>query len=156
LAFRQPAGARIAAPSVAQLPAPEAIASETSRRDRTGTSVALSSFMLRILRFTLNSHRVVLILQGLIVAEWADLLEGECLELRQSGLHVALDLSRVTFIGRSGLEVLCRLAHSGVRIKGCSPLVADMLEQEGLKVDRMAEDVNDRTVPWKRGDDTDA
>jgi anti-anti-sigma regulatory factor len=104
--------------------------------------------MLRILRFTLNARRVVLILQGLIVAEWADLLEGECLELSRSGLQVSLDLSRVSFIGHSGLEVLCRLARSGIRIKGCSPLIADMLEQEGLKVDR--------TVPWKRGGDMDA
>jgi anti-anti-sigma regulatory factor len=112
--------------------------------------------MLRILRFTLNARHVVLILQGLIVAEWADLLEDECLDLRQSGLRISLDLSRVTFIGRSGLEVLCRLGRSGVAIKGCSPLIADMLEEEGLKVTRKPEDAIDRTIPWKRGVDTDA
>jgi len=99
--------------------------------------------VLRILRDDVEADRVVLILQGHIVAEWADLLERECLELSRSGLRVALDLSGVVFISRSGVEVLGRLARAGVGIVACSPLVADMLEQEGLDVGRDLRDPDD-------------
>lgn len=92
--------------------------------------------MLRIVRNNVETQRVILVLQGHIVGEWADLLERECLELGHSGLRAVLDLSGVTFIGRSGLEVLVRLDRAGVGIKGCSPLVAEMLEQEGIVVGR--------------------
>ena len=57
--------------------------------------------MLRIQRTDVMVHRVVLLLQGYIVVEWAELLERECEELIRSGLRVVLDLSEVAFIGDS-------------------------------------------------------
>jgi anti-anti-sigma regulatory factor len=75
---------------------------------------------------------VNLILQGRIVAAWADLLERECRQLIASGCHVALDLSEVFYIGRSGCEALSRLGKAGARIFGCSPLIAATLEQAGI------------------------
>ncbi len=99
--------------------------------------------MLHILRVDVEAHRVVLILQGHLVTEGADALERECLELSRSGLSTALDLSGVVFIGRSGLEVLGRLSRAGVGIWACSPLVADMLEQEGIDVGRDLRDANE-------------
>lgn len=92
--------------------------------------------MLRIQRDQVDDHRVDLILQGRIVAAWADLLEREYLELGRSGFRVVLDLQGVVFIGRSGLQVLGRLGRAGVRIVGCSPLFAAMLEREGIAVNR--------------------
>ena len=89
--------------------------------------------MLRIQRTEVIAHTVTLVLHGRIVAEWADLLERECLELLRSETRVVLDLSEVVFIGRSGLEVLGRLGQAGVGIAGCSPLIAAMLEQEGIR-----------------------
>lgn len=100
--------------------------------------------MLRIQRDDVAAQRVVLILQGHIVAEWADLLERECVELSRSGLRVALDLSGVVFIGRSGFEALGRLSRAGVGIIGCSPLIADTLEQEGIDV---GADLDDELSP---------
>jgi len=101
--------------------------------------------MLLILRDEdLEARRVALMLQGHIVAEGAEVLERECLELRRSGLRVALDLSGVIFIGRSGLEAIGRLAQAGVDIMACPPLIADMLEQEGIEVGHGKH-------PWKRG-----
>ena len=88
--------------------------------------------MLYITRDDLDAHNVLLALQGRISAEWADLLEQECRELRAFGLRVALDLSGVVFISRPGVEALGRLGQSGVAITGCSPLVAAMLRQEGI------------------------
>ena len=103
--------------------------------------------MLRILRNDVDAHRVVLLLEGHIAAEWADLLERECLKLIRSGLGVVLDLSAVVFIGRSGLEALRRLGLDGIGIIGCSPLIADMLEEEGIELDRNLGDTNDETIP---------
>ena len=103
--------------------------------------------MLRILRNDVETDRVVLRLEGRIVAEWADLVEREGLESIRSGLDVGLDLSGVALIGHSGLEALRRLGLVGVRIIGCSPLIADMLEEEGIVVDRSPGSSNDRTIP---------
>ena len=92
--------------------------------------------MLRIQRHDVNDRTVTLVLQGRIVAEWTDLLERECAKLRRSKLRVALDLSEVVFIGRSGLEALRRLDRAGARVIGCTPLIAAMLGQEGIAVRR--------------------
>ena len=90
--------------------------------------------MLRIQRHEVNAYRVTLVLQGRIVAEWADLLERECVELMRSKVRVVLDLAEVVFIGRSGLEALVRLDGAGARVIGCTPLIAAMLQQEGITV----------------------
>lgn len=92
--------------------------------------------MLEIQRNDVEAGRVVLVLRGQIVAEWADVLGRECRKSRRSGRRVALDLSEVTSVGRAGLEVLGRLGRAGVAIGGCSPSIADMLEWEGLDVGR--------------------
>jgi len=73
--------------------------------------------VLRIQRDDVDAHKVNLALRGHIVADWADLLERECVELSRSGLSVTLEFSGVVFIGRS-------------------PLIADMLEQEGIVATR--------------------
>jgi len=83
-----------------------------------------------------DAHRVVLVLQGRLVGAWAELLESECTEAGRSGLGVVVDLSEVVFIGRSGFEVLGRLSRSGVEVIGCTPLIAAMLAQEGVYVNR--------------------
>jgi anti-anti-sigma regulatory factor len=92
--------------------------------------------MLRIRHDVMAAREVTLFLQGRIVAEWAELLERECERLSRSGYRVVLDLSEVVFIGRSGVEVLGRVAHAGVRIVGCTPLVVAMLEHEGIVAER--------------------
>jgi len=92
--------------------------------------------MLRITRLDADAHRVTLVLQGHILLEWADLLERECEELSRAGFDVALDFSDVFFIGRTGFEALTRLSRAGVAIVGCSPLIADMLEQVGIAARR--------------------
>ena len=69
--------------------------------------------MLRIRRDDLDAHRVILVLEGHILLEWAELLEHECEALTRPGVRVALDFSQVFFIGRTGLEVLTRLNRAG-------------------------------------------
>ena len=88
--------------------------------------------MLRIRRDEVDDHEVILVLEGRVAAEWAELLERNCDELLRSGLRVQLDLAGAIFISRSGFEVLSRLRGAGVGIIGLSPLLAAMLEQEGI------------------------
>jgi anti-anti-sigma regulatory factor len=107
--------------------------------------------VLRIQRDDVDAQRAVLILQGRIVAEWAGLLERECVELSRSGRYVVLDFSDVVFIGRSGLAVLGRLGPARVGIIGCSPLIAAILKQEGIDVGPNVGDENDGNVHGKRG-----
>jgi|SoiMethySBSTD1v2_1073268.scaffolds.fasta_scaffold93863_2 anti-anti-sigma regulatory factor len=89
--------------------------------------------MLRIHRDDVDDHRAVLVLEGRIAGAWAVLLERECEALMKTGLGVDLDLSEVVYIARAGLEALRRLLRAGVRITGCSPLLAAMLAQEGIR-----------------------
>jgi anti-anti-sigma regulatory factor len=111
----------------------------------------MSSGMLRIVRNDADQQRVVLILEGRIVAAWADMLERVCLEAMRSDRPVVLDLSGVALIARSGKEALGRLARAGVGITGCSPLIADMLEQDGIAVIRTNGDTSDRAAPKQQG-----
>ena len=94
--------------------------------------------VLRIRREDIDAHEVNLIVQGRVFAEWADLLERECEESIRSGFHVVLDLSDVVSISRSGIGVLGRLVRAGVRITRCPPLIAAMLEHEGIPAGRTA------------------
>jgi anti-anti-sigma regulatory factor len=96
--------------------------------------------MLRISRHDADSGRAVLVLQGRFVAAWAaDVLERECAEAGRSGLPVALDLSEVRYLSRAGLAALVRLCRRGVSIAACPPLIAEMLEHEGIDVGRCGE-----------------
>ncbi|HEX6850950.1 MAG TPA: hypothetical protein VF139_06050 [Candidatus Polarisedimenticolaceae bacterium] len=92
--------------------------------------------MLRITRTPEAFGRATLVLQGRIASEWAGILERECADAVRSGLRIALDLAGVTFISSSGVEALSRLSRSGVAIFACPPLIADLLGQEGIHVDR--------------------
>ena len=91
--------------------------------------------MLRIRHEDLDSEKVVLHLDGSVVAEWADLLERVCADAGRPGRRVVVDLAGVVFIGRSGFQALGRLSRSGVGITGASPLIADMLESDGIELE---------------------
>ncbi|MBI3447863.1 MAG: hypothetical protein HY049_02920 [Acidobacteria bacterium] len=86
----------------------------------------------------------VLILQGRIEGEWAELLEREGLESIRRGRRVVLDFSGVVFIGRSGIQALVCLVWAGAGIVGCTPLIADVLAQEGIEVTRALGESDDR------------
>jgi len=103
--------------------------------------------MLHIVRQDIDARRIALVLHGRIVGGWAEVLEHESREAILAGFRVVLALTGVVYIGRSGVETLRRLAASGVEIIGCSPLIADMLEHEGIDVERNPGDASDASVP---------
>ena len=96
--------------------------------------------MICILRTDAVDSQVTLIIQGHVVAECADLLEQECWAASRAGARVALDLSGVVFIGRSGFQALMRLSRAGIAVVACTPLIADALAQEGIAVDQISKE----------------
>ena len=90
---------------------------------------------LRITRAPEGSRfRATLQLEGSLVAEWASLLQRECLGLLQASALVDLDLTGVGFVDLFGLQVLQRLSRAGVGIH-CPPgPVASVLEGAGIHV----------------------
>ena len=99
--------------------------------------------VLRITREVGSRSRATLRLEGSVVAEWAALLERECSGLLRSRGAVSLDLAGVRFVDRAGVEALERLSRAGVEIRCPSGPVASVLEAEGIRVTRDADDVND-------------
>jgi anti-anti-sigma regulatory factor len=89
---------------------------------------------LRITRARGSRSRARLRLEGSVVAEWADLLESECLDLLRSRGAVSLDLTGVRFVDQTGLAVFGRLSRAGVEIHCQSRLIASVLEGEGVRV----------------------
>jgi anti-anti-sigma regulatory factor len=97
---------------------------------------------LRITREEGSRSRALLRLEGSVVAEWAALLERECLSVLRSRGAVSLDLTGVNFVDRAGVDVLERLSRAGVEIRCRSGPVASVLEGEGVRVTRDADDVD--------------
>ena len=88
---------------------------------------------LRITRDDDRAPAVTLRLEGRLVGASAALLARECSILRGA---VAVDLAGVVVVDRFAVEVLKRLHRSGVAIRGCSDLIASILEVEGVRVER--------------------
>jgi hypothetical protein len=107
--------------------------------------------MLRITYDYLSIDRATLRLDGILGADWTDLVERECSGLVRAGVTVTLDLLGVVFVDRAGVETLLRLGHSGVAIRCRSGALAGVLEAEGVRITWVD--------PWdtpRRGGATDA
>ena len=98
----------------------------------------------RITREERSGVRARLRLEGRLVADGAALLERECSGLLRSQGAVSLDLAGVNFVDRAGVDALARLSHAGVEIRCCPGAVVGVLEGEGVRVSRDADDVGDR------------
>jgi anti-anti-sigma regulatory factor len=83
-------------------------------------------------------------LEGRLVADGAALLERECSGPLRSRGDVSLDLAGVNFVDRAGVDALARLSRAGVEICCCPGAVASVLEGEGIRVRRDADDEGDR------------
>jgi hypothetical protein len=90
--------------------------------------------MLRITREDEARSRARLRLEGSITGEWAWLLQSECSRLLEAHCVVSLDLADVSYVDRSGIEVLERLSRVGVEIWCRWEPVASVLEGEGVRV----------------------
>jgi anti-anti-sigma regulatory factor len=99
-----------------------------------------------VLRITQNNGAdsgAIMRLEGRVVAEVSGVLEQECFELLKRRDEVSLDLARVNFVDRAGIEVLLRLSLAGAEILCPSGPVASVLEGAGVRVTLEPDDVDD-------------
>ena len=90
--------------------------------------------MLRITYEHTSDLRTTLRLDGILVADWTELVERACAVLFHAGFAVTLDLLGVVFVDRAGVETLLRLGRAGVKVR-CRPgAVAGVLEAEGVRI----------------------
>jgi anti-anti-sigma regulatory factor len=73
--------------------------------------------------------RVVIKVEGQIVAEWVSVLEDECRDLA-AGPPVVLDLASVSYLDARAVKLIRALAARPVSIINCSPLVEELLVEE--------------------------
>ena len=91
---------------------------------------------LRITVDETSELRVVLRLAGRLEGRWPAFLEREGLVVLRAFDPVAIDLSGISVVDRSGVEALHRLQLAGASIEGCSDLIASILESDGVSVAR--------------------
>lgn len=89
--------------------------------------------MLKIVAGDVSEDRAVLHLEGQVVGPWVAELERVCQPITSRELH--LDLSRVSFVGREGVELLARLHGGRTRFLNCSRFVAEQLKSAEGRVD---------------------
>ena len=88
--------------------------------------------MLRITRLDDRESAHVLKLEGKLLEPWIGELTEACSRMRSEGGAATLDLTAVSYVDAYAAEALGRLRRSGVRLMGCSPLVAELIGCDDL------------------------
>lgn len=70
-------------------------------------------------------------LEGKLHGAWVDEVARICRELDPAPLE--LDLAAVGYADASGAQLLQSLTGRGVKLVACSPYVAELLRQEGVR-----------------------
>jgi len=86
--------------------------------------------MLRLTVLASGPASSLILAEGRLVGEWADLLEGEYRRTRDAAGKVMLDIGAVTDVDTRGLLVLRRLQQEAVVLRGLSPLMLALLSEE--------------------------
>lgn len=87
--------------------------------------------MLRITPVRKDRGTVTLKLEGKIHADWAALLEQECLRLVHQKKRVLLDFSEVSYVDPDGIEVVTNLPNGHIQIINCPRFIAELLDRGG-------------------------
>jgi len=83
--------------------------------------------MLKIVSLGNGHGATILALEGRLIGPWVEELRHSCEDALHSTTRLILDLGRVTFIDRDGIELLLELADRQARVTNCSPFVAEQL-----------------------------
>lgn len=75
---------------------------------------------------TRNGH-TKLQLEGRLIGPWVEELRRACDQVLTTGGKLALDLSEVSFLDRSGVELIQSLRHRNVVLLSCSAFIAEQL-----------------------------
>jgi len=85
--------------------------------------------VLKIVTVEPEASQAVLQLEGQVIGPWVDELRRTC-DGMLGHRAVVLDLARVSFVERRGVELLCALRNRGVLLLRCSPFVAEQLKAQ--------------------------
>lgn len=85
--------------------------------------------MLKITEIINESNKVELKLEGKIVGDCIDYLQGVCLEFYEKDLdEVMLDFSGVRYVESGGVVMLKSLMEDKVKIKNCPIFIDELLK----------------------------
>lgn len=87
--------------------------------------------MLRITPVSKDKGTVMLKLEGKIHADWASLLEQECLRLVHQRKRVLLDFSGVSYVDPDGIAVVRNFPNGHIQIINCPRFIAELLDRGG-------------------------
>lgn len=82
-----------------------------------------------MLRITVSGYDPscrIIKLEGKLLQAWLDEVRAFFAEAEE-GPFPSLDLSGLSYVDRPGIELLHQLLRQGVRIRACSPFVAELL-----------------------------
>ena len=85
--------------------------------------------MLRITTIQNDGSPAVLKLEGKLLEPWIGELQEACRLACQRATSATLDLANVSFVDAPGAIALRDLRRRGVQLRGCSPLVAELLKE---------------------------
>ena len=86
--------------------------------------------MLRISQVNAADSIPTLKVEGRLLGPWVTELARACEAMEGRLGCLNLDLSAVTYVDISGVELLCALRRRGVTLAACSSLVAELLRAE--------------------------
>ncbi len=84
--------------------------------------------MLRITTIQTAGSPTVLKLEGKLLEPWIGELQEACRKTLAPTVHATLDLAGLSFVDASGTVALRDLRRRGFQLKGCTPLVAELLK----------------------------
>ena len=85
--------------------------------------------MLRITTIQHDGSPAVLKLEGKLLEPWIGELHEACRRAGERAASATLDLAGLSFVDAPGSIALRDLRRRGVKLKGCSPLVAELLKE---------------------------
>jgi ABC-type transporter Mla MlaB component len=91
--------------------------------------------MLRIAETGTATQGATLQLEGQLIGPWVDELRRACENLLGRGGGLSLDLARVSFVDRAGVELLLGLQRRRVALLHCSRFVREQLGTPGASCD---------------------
>lgn len=86
--------------------------------------------MLRITTIETDNAPTILKLEGKLLEPWVGELDGACRRACKNGALARIDLAGISFVDAPGRIALLSLQRRGIRIVGCSPLVAELLKED--------------------------
>ncbi|HEU4438364.1 MAG TPA: hypothetical protein VFT36_03905 [Methylomirabilota bacterium] len=87
--------------------------------------------MLRIVSVGNGHGATTLVLEGRLIGPWVGELRDSCQPALDSATPLVLDLGKVTFVDREGIELLRMLADRDAQLTNCAPFVAEQLRAPG-------------------------